>query len=120
VVEWHIREPHVERRLAAAAGLSMRDSSVASAPVVNPSAPGGRWLRPGAANLTLDERRLLVEIPTEFTDLQREDAPLALDWRLATRTIFQTYFGRGYRAVDFFLSREARRGQYLLSCRPDL
>ena len=25
------------------------------------------------------------------------------------------YFGRGYRAVDFFLSREAERGQYLLA-----
>jgi predicted GNAT superfamily acetyltransferase len=36
-------------------------------------------------------------------------------WRLHTREIFQTYFERGYRVVDFFLSREAGRGHYLLA-----
>ena len=47
---------------------------------------------------------------------QRErDSRLAHDWRISTREIFQTYFRRGYRAVDFFLAREARRGQYLLA-----
>jgi predicted GNAT superfamily acetyltransferase len=34
---------------------------------------------------------------------------------MTTRRIFETYFSRGYRAVDFFLSREARRGHYLLA-----
>ena len=40
---------------------------------------------------------------------------LALEWRMTTRRIFQSYFGRGYKAVDFFLSREEGRGQYLLA-----
>jgi predicted GNAT superfamily acetyltransferase len=40
---------------------------------------------------------------------------LALAWRMTTRKIFQTYFARGFRAVDFFLAREAGRGQYLLA-----
>ena len=58
---------------------------------------------------------MLVEIPVGFTEMLERDAPLALDWRLSTRAIFQAYFGRGYRAVDFFLNRDAGRGQYLLA-----
>ena len=115
VAEWHLKEPHVERRTAAAAGPLIRDASVASAPVVNPSREAGRWLAPGTGRLDADDRRVLVEIPTGFTEMQAEAPDLALEWRLTTRRIFQSYFGRGFRAVDFFLSREARRGQYLLS-----
>jgi predicted GNAT superfamily acetyltransferase len=44
-----------------------------------------------------------------------QDGALALSWRLQTREVFEAYFKRGYRAVDFFLSREAARGQYLLA-----
>ncbi len=58
---------------------------------------------------------MLVEIPTGFTEMMTQAPDLALRWRMATREIFIAYFGRGYRAVDFFLSREARRGQYLLA-----
>jgi predicted GNAT superfamily acetyltransferase len=50
-----------------------------------------------------------------FGEMQIREPELALAWRLSTREIFQTYFGRGYRAVDFFLSRESRRGHYLLA-----
>ena len=122
VAEWHLLRPHVERRIAAIGQPVMRDSSVASAPLVNPSRSSGPststgepWLLPGDANLDLDARRLLVEIPVGFSELQMSAPEAALKWRLATRRIFQTYFGRGYRAVDFFLSREAGRGHYLLA-----
>jgi predicted GNAT superfamily acetyltransferase len=47
--------------------------------------------------------------------MQQRDPDLALEWRLATREIFQEYLGRGYRVVDFFLSREAKRGHYLVA-----
>ena len=114
VAAWHLREPHVERRTAAK-GVLMRDASVVSAPVINPSREAGPWLAPGEGRLEADDRRLLVEIPAGFTEMQAEAPALALEWRMATRRIFQSYFARGYRAVDFFLSREARRGQYLLS-----
>ena len=114
VAEWHLRQPHVERRIVPNA-LVVRDGSVTSAPVVNPSRQGDRWLEPGDARLDLDARRVLVEIPVGFTEMMSEAPDLALRWRMATRPIFQEYFGRGYRAVDFFLSREARRGQYLLA-----
>lgn len=114
VAEWRIATPHVERRLHSWMQPTMRDAAVASAPLVNPAQPGVVWLRPGRADLDADAARLLVEIPTGFTDMQLGDPELALAWRLHTREIFQTYFTRGYRAVDFFLSREAGRGQYLI------
>ena len=107
--------PHVERRIAAGRLGVMRDASVATAPLVNPSKSGGTWLAPGDANLSLDARRLLVEIPVGYAEMQQEDPPLAREWRMASRAIFQHYLSRGYRVVDFFLSRESGRGHYLLA-----
>jgi len=118
VAEWHIGEPHVERRVAPRAIPTIRDTAVAQTPIVNPSSPAEPWLRPGTADLSLEGRRLLVEIPMGFSEMLERDRALAQDWRLSTRQIFQHYFARGYRAVDFFLAREAGRGQYLLAQRP--
>jgi predicted GNAT superfamily acetyltransferase len=114
VAEWRLNEPHVLRRIGLEGGPLVRDASVISAPVVNPSKPGA-WLEPASGELAHESRRVLVEIPMGFSDLQAAAPDLALEWRMTTRRIFQTYFGRGYRAVDFFLSREARRGHYLLA-----
>jgi predicted GNAT superfamily acetyltransferase len=113
IAEWRIREPHVERRIASR-GTLVRDASVSSVPIVNPARSGAEWLRPVDGNLSVTDRRLCVEIPTGFSDLQQHEPQLALAWRLTTRRIFQHYLGQGYRVVDFFLSREAKRGQYLL------
>jgi predicted GNAT superfamily acetyltransferase len=115
VAQWRLCAPHVERRIAGGGAGLIRDSTVAAAPVVNPSCASGDWLKPGNADLTSDVRRVLVEIPARFTEMQGEHPSLAMDWRLATRAIFQEYLGRGYRVVDFFFSREAGRGQYLLA-----
>jgi predicted GNAT superfamily acetyltransferase len=116
VAQWRLTSPHVQRRLSAPAAPLMRDSTVMSAVLVNPSKKVGEWLEPGPAVLEVDgNRRLLVEIPAGFGDMLIHRPDVALDWRLATRSIFQTYFGRGYRAVDFFLARDAGRGQYLLA-----
>ena len=118
VAEWRLTTPHVERRIAAAGVGVVRDASVASAPLVNPSQPAAHWLSPGVADLSLDAPRLLVEIPVGYAEMMVQNPPLALEWRMASRAIFQHYFARGYRAVDFFLSREAGRGHYLLARSP--
>jgi predicted GNAT superfamily acetyltransferase len=116
VAEWKIREPHVERRLQAAATRSMpvRAHDVSEAEAANRLAPSGRWLECADLRLDLTGRRLLVEIPTGFTEMLAEAPDLAMGWRLATRELFTTYFARGYKAVDFFLNRAAGRGTYLL------
>ena len=115
VAEWHLTRPHVQRRIAAIGQPIVRDSGVAAAPVVNPSHVGARGLEPGDADTSLDARRVLVEIPVGFSDIQAAAPDLALAWRMGTRRIFEAYLGRGYRVVDFFLSREAKRGHYLLA-----
>ncbi len=117
VAEWRISAPHVERRIAAIGGPVIRDRSIVGTPVVNPSRPWEPWLQPGPADLSIAERRLLVEIPVGFSEMLERDPRLAHDWRMSTREIFQHYFARGYRVVDFFLARDAGRGQYLLSVR---
>jgi predicted GNAT superfamily acetyltransferase len=120
IAEWRLSAPHVERRLSARGAPLMRDSSVMSAVLVNPSTNSGEWLEPGEAVLDADDRRrVLVEIPANFSDMQGRRPDLALAWRLATRRIFQTYFARGFRVVDFFFAREAGRGQYLLAHSPE-
>ena len=115
VAEWHIARPHVERRIANWRQPNVRDGSLAAVPLVNASVSGVVWVKPGRADLSLEARRVLVEIPIGFSDMQLGDPDLAMAWRLHTRAIFQHYFARGYRAVDFFLSRESGRGQYLLA-----
>jgi len=113
IVEWKLREPHVVRRVAALSGPVARDGSVSAAPIVNPIDVANDGPRPGAADLRLEDRRVMVAIPLQFTTLLQRDPELALEWRLATRQIFVTYFARGYRAVDFFLGRT--EGYYLLA-----
>jgi predicted GNAT superfamily acetyltransferase len=120
VAEWIIREPHVERRLAqepepvAGRAIPLRAHEVSDATPVNKSAVAGEWLESVDVDLSLDARRLSVEIPMGFTEMLARNPELALAWRICTRAIFTTYFDRGYRAVEFFLDRDARKGSYLL------
>jgi len=82
---------------------------------VNPSREEADGLSPGNADLEVDARRLLVEVPANFREMQRSDPSLAAAWRQQTRQIFQTYLTKGYRVVDFFLSDTSGRGHYLLA-----
>jgi len=114
IVEWWIRRPHVERRIAratvtSALPLMVRTAEIADAPsALQPAGTG-----PLAPRLDLDSRRVLVPIPAGFTEMQQTDAALALAWRLAVREVFTTYFARGYRVVDFWRDENAG-GRYLI------
>jgi predicted GNAT superfamily acetyltransferase len=117
VAQWWIREPHVTRRIESTTAWVVRARDAAQAPVVNRTRASGRWLACEDYDLGRPDRRLWVEIPTGFTEMQAEDPARALEWRMATRAIFTTYFARGYRAVDFVLDKSAGRGRYLLALR---
>ena len=115
VVSWKITEPHVIRRLEQPPGLRARAHEVSEAPVVNTTRIDGSWREVTAINLALEDRRVWVEIPTGFTDMQQHAPERALRWRLDVRQMFETYFAKGYRAVDFVLQRENGFGRYLLA-----
>ena len=114
VLSWKITEPHVVRRLDQT-GLRARAHEVAEAPIANPTTIDGKWRKASAIDVALDDRRVWIEIPTGFTDMQQQAPARALQWRMEVRELFQAYFGKGYRAVDFLLQREAGFGRYLLA-----
>lgn len=118
VAAWRIAEPHVARRVDQPQMESARSHEVAEAPLVNPTLPEGAWRAATKVDLDREDRRLWVEIPVGFTDMQQRDAALALRWRLQVRDVFQAYLGRGYRAVDFMLRRDEGFGRYLLARNP--
>jgi len=122
VAEWNIAEPHVAGRLARKPGeIRVRTHEVSDVAAVNVVAGRSAESWPSCADvrLGLDARRLAVQIPMGFTEMLIEAPALALEWRMATREIFTTYFARGYQAVDFILDRRASRGTYLLAARAE-
>lgn len=119
VVSWKIAEPHVIRRLeqppGLRAGVGARAHEVLEAPVVNTTRIDGTWREVTAIDLAFEDRRVWIEIPTGFTDMQQHEPGRALRWRLDVRQMFEHYFAKGYRAVDFVLQRENGFGRYLLA-----
>jgi predicted GNAT superfamily acetyltransferase len=115
VAQWHIAAPHVTRRLESAPDLRFRTSEVAEAPLVNTTGAAGGFRTCASIDLTLEARRFWLEIPTGFTDIQRDAPEVAMSWRMQTRDVFETYFARGYKVVDFVLDRDAGFGRYLLA-----
>lgn len=115
IAQWWIREPHVVRRIESSSLAVVRTQDAAGAPLVNHTRPSGPWLACESYDLDRTDRRLWVEIPMGFTEMQAQDPARALDWRMATRAIFTTYFRRGYRAVDFVLDKRAGCGRYLVA-----
>jgi predicted GNAT superfamily acetyltransferase len=135
IVSWRIAEPHVVRRLESAFakastsakatvdetadkqtfGLRAVSHEVGQAPVVNITAMDGEWREVTSMDLAIDARRVWIEIPTGFTQMQQQAPERALHWRLQVRQMFQAYFSKGYRAVDFVLQRDAGFGRYLLA-----
>jgi predicted GNAT superfamily acetyltransferase len=60
--------------------------------------------------------RVLIEIPADIVSIERSDAGLASEWRLATRRAFTSALGAGFLVEDFIrLSRDdTELGAYVL------
>jgi len=86
-----------------------------SATAINDIDRTSDWPRPSNVILDASTSSLAVNIPTGFGEMLIKSPAIALEWRHATRAIFTTYFGRGYKAVGFDLDRAAGRGTYLLT-----
>lgn len=115
IVQWNIREPHVERRLDPVSAIHLRAPEAVAAPVINHTTMVGGRLATTSLDLGIQAERAWLEIPVAFTELQQETPALALEWRMRTREAFEAYLSRGYRVIDFVLDRGNSRGRYLLS-----
>jgi predicted GNAT superfamily acetyltransferase len=51
--------------------------------------------------LTARDEAVCVQAPVSIQAMRQDNLPLAMDWRLKTREVFETYFARGYLGVDF-------------------
>ena len=108
VLSWRIAEPHVIRRLEQAGSLRVRAHDVSEAPIVNRTELEGPWLAVAAIDLSLDDRRVWIEIPTGFTEMQQQAPERALQWRMDLRQMFEAYFGRGLSRRGFRAAAGAR------------
>jgi predicted GNAT superfamily acetyltransferase len=116
VLSWKITEPHVVRRIEqASTALRVKSHEVTEAPIANTTVIDGEWRKNKTINLAIKERRLWIEIPTGFTEMQQREPERALAWRMDVRQMFDEYLAKGYRAVDFVLQREQGFGRYLLA-----
>ena len=106
VAQWWIREPHVERRVAADPALTLRAADLAGAVAGQRHAPGGqvagqRRSAPGPRRAAAACSRFRWASPT--CSARRRS------WRsnggCRPASCSRAYFRRGYRAVDFFLDR---------------
>lgn len=93
---WWIESAGV-RRLAAG-GAPAPDQL--HGPQVNRCAGDGLARRIVDLDLELESAVVHVEIPADTQALKQADLTLALDWRLQTRLIFETYLARGYVVTD--------------------
>jgi predicted GNAT superfamily acetyltransferase len=110
-VDWALRSPRVVAAVAGTPGAG----DWSHAPRVLAAVPWMGEVGPGDPLFDLDAPEVRIEIPTDFAALRDRDLGLARAWRVATREAFLHYFARGYRAMDFVLTRDERlRGDYVL------
>ena len=79
----------------ASAALRVKSHEVAEAPIANTTVMEGEWRKTKKIDLTIKERRLWIEIPTGFTEMQQRSPERALAWRMDVRQMFEEYLGEG-------------------------
>ncbi|GAB4580314.1 MAG: hypothetical protein Fur0022_30540 [Anaerolineales bacterium] len=101
-VEWWLETPRVTRLRQGETNAP----AYPTAPLTNPTRGVGLSRHMTHLELDLSAPTVLLEIPAEVQALRRANLPLALDWRLKTRDLFQAYFARDYHIEDAFSRRE--------------
>ncbi len=109
-VDWWVNSQRVDRRLSRRrrGDLTLVHYLSGGAQMVNPAELDASNLPHPAEDPPIQAGRdmpfLLVEIPADFQALKTTDIKLALEWRLHTRTIFETLFAAGYLVTDLVQS----------------
>lgn len=121
-VDWWVNTQRVARRLSKhpRRSLDLAHYLAAEVRILNPTFLGNNGLvHPGQATLPHEDEHpslLLVEIPAEFPALKTSSLPLAKEWQLHIRQIFENTFAQGYLVTDFiYLQGSQPRSYYVLS-----
>ena len=97
--------------------LSLQTLLDGGAVIVNKAAFDDSGLLVPSSDISYQPANLiLVEIPADFQHIKQQDFPLALRWRMHSRTMFEALFRDGYLVSDFVsqMDGENRRSYYLL------
>lgn len=118
-VDWWLNTRRVSRRLGRRprSGLALDHYTAAHIQALyRLSASTETWPRPPEDFSTPQDSLALVEIPSDFLNLKRDDFALAQAWRSFSREIFQTCFSQGYIVTDFIFEHETTpRSYYVLA-----
>ena len=102
--DWNLESPRV---YSAREGRPPTRPDWETLPRVNVTTGEAESMRCESIVLDRNDDELLVEVPPTINGIMERDFDLALNWRLKTRQIFQTYFDRNY-AVGGFHRAEGR------------
>jgi chorismate synthase len=98
LARWELDSPRVARR---AAGQTAAPPTLAELPAVNDMVWRGGLPVSSPPRLDLDAPELLLEIPDDWDAVCRADGALAREWQEVVRRSLESFFARGYSAVDF-------------------
>ena len=116
---WLLSSERVDRRVAALSGSGGSDAESDSAemfsgtPLALDGMLDGPHPRPGAPDTSLGNEEVRVSIPSDIGALMADDPALAVEWRRATRAVFDHYLSSGYEVREF--QRGAPMSAYLLA-----
>ena len=116
LVEWWIKTEDVIKRAEGTFRQPTLDEILLEAEIVNITEKVQDFRKNVTLDVQLNSQRLLVEVPSNINTLKEKNMPLAQEWREETRTIFETYFGKGYTACNVLseTKEKERRTFYLL------
>jgi len=114
LVRWELRSARVEER--AREGDPPRSVPPPAMPRINDVKWQAGWPVSSEPRLELEAQEVLLEIPPDWDVLCQAAPRMAEGWHSTVRRALQSYFARGYRAVDFAPTEEGgrRRPLYVL------
>jgi len=99
IASWLLRSDRVRARLET--GQAEVVKGLDDVPFALGAELGGRHPRPATPDVALGNDRVRVAIPSDIGSIMDDDMQLALEWRIATRTVFRHYLRSGYEVRDF-------------------
>jgi predicted GNAT superfamily acetyltransferase len=116
LVEWWIKSREVIARTNGTFQQPKLDKILSEAEIVNKTKKVKNLRKNVSLNFNLKTKRILIEIPSDINVMKEKNIKLACAWREETRTMFETYFPKGYTAYNVIseITKGERRSYYLL------